>query len=174
MVKDLWWPLYVLIQTWNGRGKRGTFSWLQWTESYIVDLWDWISECDFDCEVWLSTRQHFSILQLSSFSYPVPSDTCWVTGAEPASAVVSSVAFLLIAVAKSGYSSYRSFPCSSNQSCHSAFPLPSLIKKAFPPAELLLTGCFCGFFLFFAPFCVNSRDYYPRKIPGGQPSLNNK
>ncbi len=59
---------------------------------------------------------------------------------------------LQILVVTSGYLSYCCLSIISNQSVHS--PLTSDINKAFPSTQLPLTG----YFLFFRPFSVNTRD----------------
>ncbi len=55
-------------------------------------------------------------------------------------------------VVMSGYLSYCCLSIISNQSAHS--PLTSDINKAFSSTQLPFTG----YFLFFVPFSVNSRD----------------
>ncbi len=115
------------------------------------------------------TRQRFSNLQSSDFGDPVwiVSSVCcsYLTGAAP---VWSSAAgahlfqgsrccvfrdgILQILVVTSGYLSYCCLSIISNQSAHS--PLISDINKAFSSTQLLLTG----YFLFFGPFSVNTRD----------------
>ena len=67
---------------------------------------------------------------------------------------VFSDALLHTTVVMCGYLHYCRLPVSFDQSGPS--PLTSLINNAFLPTELLLTGCF---FVFFAPFSANSRDY---------------
>ncbi len=59
---------------------------------------------------------------------------------------------LQILVVTNGYLSYCCLSIISNQSVHS--PLTSDINKAFSSTQLLLTG----YFLFFGPFSVNTRD----------------
>ncbi len=59
---------------------------------------------------------------------------------------------LQILVVTSDYLSYCCLSIISNQSVHS--PLTSDINKAFSSTQLLLTG----YFLFFEPFSVNTRD----------------
>ncbi len=61
---------------------------------------------------------------------------------------------LQILVVTSGYLSYCCLSIISNQSVHS--PLTSDIIKAFSSTQLPLTG----YFLFFGPFSVNTRDGY--------------
>ncbi len=59
---------------------------------------------------------------------------------------------LQILVVTSDYFSYCCLSIISNQSVHS--PLTSDINKAFSSTQLPLTG----YFLFFGPFSVNTRD----------------
>ncbi len=82
------------------------------------------------------TRQSFSKLLLSNFGEPV-----WKPPFPYLTLVVTS-----------GYLSYCCRSIISNQSAHS--PLTSGINKAFSSTQLPLTG----YFLFFGPFSVNSRD----------------
>ncbi len=76
---------------------------------------------------------------------------------------------LQILVVTSGYLSYCCLSIISNQSVHS--PLTSDIIKAFSSTQLLLTGYFGYYGLFFGPFSVNPRDVLCMKIPVDQQFL---